>query len=309
VWCLVVTSFACGGEADEGSGDEVDHDDPETGYAEAEGHDRAAGAGVAPRLDVQQGRSFEFVVPEGWRVSEEGQFAVVLVAPDQRAMTIVTGNSGLPPGYPPVQFLQERLAHLVPHGLRFGPMTMAQPIAGCSVAFEAELTYHYQEPCRGKAKVSIAPSYDSATMVMTFAASTSAQWDGYSPWLPRVPELASARDGSAFGMSGVMAQNLSNSIELGRRAAANREWSARNWAATTRARSESQQRNQEQFREALGGVTTYTNPSGATDLELPNTFQNYWIDEAGQVVGTNDPGENPNVGSTRTWTRLEPRRR
>ena len=50
-------------------------------------------------LEIQQGQFFKFALPTGWRVAEDGQFAVVLMAPDNAALTIMVGNSGLPANY------------------------------------------------------------------------------------------------------------------------------------------------------------------------------------------------------------------
>jgi len=60
----------------------------------------------------QLGRFFQFALPDGWRVQEDGQFAVVLVAPDSCALTVMTGNAGLPVSMQPGQFVWERLSQL-----------------------------------------------------------------------------------------------------------------------------------------------------------------------------------------------------
>jgi hypothetical protein len=58
---------------------------------------------------VARGRFFSYALPEGWRVGEEGQYALSLVAPDNQALTVMVGNAGLPPNYPPDRFVQEKL--------------------------------------------------------------------------------------------------------------------------------------------------------------------------------------------------------
>jgi hypothetical protein len=57
-------------------------------------------------------------------------------------------------------------------------------------------------------------------MAMTAALSTADRWNEYGTWLPSVAEQISAIDGGAFGMRGIMAQNLENSKSLVRRCSA-----------------------------------------------------------------------------------------
>jgi hypothetical protein len=211
-------------------------------------------------MDVRSGRFFKFAVPAGWRVQEEGQFAVVLVAPDNAALTVMTGNTGLPANYPPGQFLQDKLRQLQVQNIQTGPVSLARPMAGCTTAWQVDYTYSVNGvPCNGVAKVSIAPSYDMCSMVVTLAASQSSQWAGYASWLPEAAEQVAALNGAAFGARGVMQQNLANSVNLGEQARQNREWSAATWAEVNRGRAASQDRNNEQFRETLGNVQSYTN--------------------------------------------------
>jgi hypothetical protein len=260
-------------------------------------------------MDVRNGRFFAFAVPAGWRIQEEGQFAVVLVAPDNAALTVMAGNAGLPANHPPGQFLQDKLRQLQVQDIRTGPVSLARPMAGCTTAWQVDYAYSVNGvPCNGVAKVSIAPAYDTCTMVVTLAASRSSQWSGYASWLPEAAEQVAALNGAAFGARGVMQQNLANSVDLGEQARRNREWSAATWAEVNRGRAESQDRNNGQFREALGNVQSYTNPYTSATVELPTTFTIYWMNRQGRIVGTNDPGEDPNHGSTEQWTRMAARR-
>src|SRR5690242_11063157 len=69
----------------------------------------ASGAG---ELHISRGRFFSYAMPQGWRVGEEGQFAVSLAAPDSQAFTFMVGNAGLPPSYPPDRFVWEKMMAL-----------------------------------------------------------------------------------------------------------------------------------------------------------------------------------------------------
>ena len=50
-------------------------------------------------------------------MGEDGQFALTLMAPDSRALTVLVGNAGVPINYPPAQYAYERLMSLQPQGL------------------------------------------------------------------------------------------------------------------------------------------------------------------------------------------------
>jgi hypothetical protein len=57
---------------------------------------------VEPKpLRIVEGKFFAFGLAEGWKVTEDGQFAVVTVAPENNALTIMVGNAGMPVNYPP----------------------------------------------------------------------------------------------------------------------------------------------------------------------------------------------------------------
>lgn len=132
-------------------------------------------------LEIRSGNYFNYVVPSGWRVIEDGQFAVVLFSPDNAALTIMVGNSGLPVNYNPWQFVYEKLLAMQPYQLQMSQPRQAQPIAGCTVAYEFDCTYIYNGiPYQGIAKCSVAYSYNLCTMMMTCAASHQSHWANYA---------------------------------------------------------------------------------------------------------------------------------
>lgn len=94
-------------------------------------------------------------------------------------------------------------------------------------------------------------------------------------------------NGAAFGMRGIMAQNLQNSTANAQAAQEYRDWSQKNWQAVTEGRNASQDRRNAEFRENLGAVQTYTNPyDSRVPLELPATHQYYLsAGPAGKCVG------------------------
>jgi hypothetical protein len=147
----------------------------------------AAAGSPGANLQLVNGQFFSYALPQGWRVGEDGQFALTLMAPDSKALTVMVGNAGVPANYPPAQYVYERLMSLRPQNLQLGPARSARPIAGFAQALEFQVMYSINGvPCQGLATVHIAPDYDTAVMAMTAALSETRQWPGYSTWLPLV---------------------------------------------------------------------------------------------------------------------------
>jgi len=261
----------------------------------------------AANLQISQTQFFSYALPEGWRLAEDGPFALTLAAPDNQALTIMLGNAGMPPTYPPVQYAYEKLMALQPQDLRLGEPRPAAPLAGFAQALEFDVSYTMRGvPWLGRVKAYIAPAYDTALLAMTAALSVANQWPGYSSWLPRVAEQVSATNGGAFGARGIMAQNLQNSTAYAEAARQYREASQRTQQQVTDDRNASEDRKNFYVRENLGGVQTYTDPYGSgPPLELPTTYKYFWIDRQGTVQGTDDPSVNPNAGSTTEWRKME----
>lgn len=258
-------------------------------------------------LRIGQGRFFSFALPPDWRVGEDGQFALTLQAPDNKALTVMVGNAGMPLNHSPAQFAYDKLSAMQPQNLRLGAPRQARPASGFRQAVEFDVSYSARGVAyRGVAKVSVAPAYDSATMAVTAALSAADQWGGYASWLPQVADQVSAMNGAAFGMRGIMQQNLQNSEAYGEAARQYRNWSQKNWQQVTDARNKSQDQKNFAVRESLGGIQTFNNPfRTGQSVELPMTYKYYWIDRQGHPVGTDDPSANPNDGSTGDWRRME----
>ena len=258
-------------------------------------------------LRIGRGKYFSFALPPGWQVGEDGQYALTLHSPDKQALTVMVGNAGFPLNHPPARFAYDKLSQMQLQNLQVGQPRQARPAAGFRQAVEFDVSYSARGGTyRGVAKVSVSPAYDSATMAMTAALAPADQWSGYSTWLPQVAEQLSATNGGAFGMRGVMQQNLQNSVAFGEAAREYRDWSQKNWKGVADARDASVAANHAAVRENLGGVQTYSNPFGTSQqLEMPTTHKYFWRDRQGSMVGTDDPSVNPNMGSTGDWRKME----
>ncbi len=101
-------------------------------------------------LQSAHGKCFDYAVPAGSRVAEEGQFAVVLVAPDSQALTVMTGNCGLPKNSNPGQFVANKLAMFRYPDLRMSDQPrQVQAINGFAAAWQFDYAYSANGvPCR-----------------------------------------------------------------------------------------------------------------------------------------------------------------
>ncbi len=261
-----------------------------------------------PDVEMRRGQTFAFAMPRGWQVAEEGAFAVTTVAPDHAAITVMVGNSGMPVAYPPGQYLWEQLARLQLDGLQLGPPRTAAPVLGFPYAWEHDVTYGVRGiPCRGVAKVSAAPAYDTVTLVMTWAAAQAARWPQLAGWLPQVASQVQICGPGAFGMAGIAAQNLANSTAQGEQARAHREWSANLWDQVGRERAASQDRVAFERGQGLAGAQRYDDPVAGRAVDLPASNASYWVHvTTGRIVGSPDPTFDPRTPLDAGWTRLRP---
>ena len=63
----------------------------------------------------------------------------------------------------------------------------------------------------------------------------------------------------------------------------------------------------ESQREYLGGVETYTDPYQRQGVYMPAGYQEYWVNQKGEVVLSEQTGYNPNVGDVNDWRKMERR--
>src|SRR5260221_401989 len=113
----------------------------------------------SPRISARQ--LFPHALPPGGRVGEDGQFALTLAAPDNKALPVMVGNAGLPVNYPPGRFDAEagRLRRGVCRNWfnREHVLWNFFPWSLCDGAAEKRAQYsaHYEPP--GAGRLSCAP--------------------------------------------------------------------------------------------------------------------------------------------------------
>jgi hypothetical protein len=52
-------------------------------------------------------------------------------------------------------------------------------------------------------------------------------------------------------------------------------------------------------------VETYRNPYEDRPVQLPSGYDGVWVSRSGEYLLSNQPGFDPNAGSTAEWRRME----
>ncbi len=69
-------------------------------------------------------------------------------------------------------------------------------------------------------------------------------------------------------------------------------------------RSDAYDRIFDNYSQAIRGVDSYLDPINDWKIELPTGYDNAWTNGSDYII-TDDPGFNPNVGSTQNWERMK----
>jgi len=69
--------------------------------------------------------------------------------------------------------------------------------------------------------------------------------------------------------------------------------------------NESQDRVSRSYGEYIRGVETYRNPYEDRPVQLPSGYDGVWASRSGEYILSNQPGFDPNSGSTAEWRRIE----
>lgn len=255
---------------------------------------------------VVQGQCFQFVVPAGWRVLENGQYAVVQVDANQQAVSVMTGNCGLMPGYPPLQYAYEKLSSIAPP--QFGPPRPGQPVASFDIAIDVDYRYVINGvTCVGIATVSSRQGYGQTDFVVTAAAAQERYWPSYVSWLPGLAKGFTVTNGAAWGARGIAQQNLANSVQLGQQLQDQRSWSHQLQQNLANQRWASDDRRQHGVGQLLSGESWYADPYGQNPpLRMSDTPAVYWANRDGRIVASDDPSFDPRTPTDSDWQRMAP---
>ncbi|MEI9897358.1 MAG: hypothetical protein WDN28_26745 [Chthoniobacter sp.] len=167
-----------------------------------------------------------------------------------------------------------------------------------------EITYTVNGiPCRGVAFSHVTLGYGQCNASLTLAGARAEAWPQFSGWLPQLATEVAPAGSQTFMAGQVAADNLRNSIELGQHFRAVNDYTQAQWQQVTNDRWVSDERRNFEFRENLGAVHTYVNPyDNGRPIELSTQYRFYWVNRRGEIVGSDDPGYDPRVGSTDEWS-------
>ncbi|MDP2326086.1 MAG: hypothetical protein Q8N51_18950, partial [Gammaproteobacteria bacterium] len=77
-------------------------------------------------------------------------------------------------------------------------------------------------------------------------------------------------------------------------------------AQVTADRAASQDRIAESRGQSLSGITTYADPNTGLLVQLPSTWDQYWVNDQGEYIAVNQPGFDPNTLNDGFWVPLSP---
>jgi hypothetical protein len=255
---------------------------------------------------IVQGQCFQFVVPAGWRVLEEGQFAVVQADANQQAVSIMAGNCGFMPGYNPLQYAYEKLSSGAPAQL--GQPRPGQPVTNFQTAVDVDYRYAVDNvPCVGIATVSYRQGYGQMDFVLTAGAAQEQYWPSFASWLPGLPRQFNVTNGAAWGAQGIAQQNLQNSIQFGQQLQEQRAWSQDLQQQVTDQRWASDEHRQDGMGRVLTGESWYADPYGLNPpVRMSDTPAVYWAHRDGRITSSDDPSFDPRTPMDSDWQRMSP---
>ena len=250
-------------------------------------------------LETRHGAYFNCVIPEGWLIGEDSQYAFSIYSPDQSAIAAVSGNSNLYPGISPLAYAQQRLMALQPMNLQVVPLGQMQPAQGFNYAEAFDVSYHkagggFPVPWKGMSVVNVCQYYGGCLMAINMALAQANHWGSTQNWLPEIALLITANNGGAFGISGAMQQNLHISQIQGKAMEAYRQWSSQLQSPVQGEKAAILENMQEAFRNSLGAEKPVRDPYTDRVVKVSTQDTYYWVNTMGKLFSTNDPLENPN---------------
>lgn len=258
-----------------------------------------------------RGPNFSYLLPPGWRVGEEGPFALVLRSPDMLASIIVYGQSGLLAPMSPEQFAYHVMAgvmRLAPD-IRLSQGRPIQPQPGYTHAAVMETTYTVMAPqgpvpIRGIVICNVAIGYGTCNATMTLAGSEARQWEHYQSWLPQVAAAAVNTGPNAYG-STAMAQTMHNITAQEQQAYTSyNNWSQENWEGVVDARNASIDRQQGALDNMLTGQEWMADPYGNPMQRRSTTPAAIWVSRDGREVTSDNATYDPRTPFDSDWRRV-----
>lgn len=102
-------------------------------------------------------------------------------------------------------------------------------------------------------------------------------------------------------------EQMADTVRFGELLARNRAESQALQQQVFDERTASVDRQNQVFRETLGGVQGYDDPVNGAVVQLPLGWDTYWVNQQGEYVAVSDPNLDPNTLNNGNWTQLKPR--
>ena len=258
-----------------------------------------------------RGPHFTYLLPPGWRVGEEGNFALVLRSPDMLAGIIVFGQSGLLFPFSPEQFAHQAMAgamQLAPD-VRFMNVRSIPAMPGYTHAAVMETSYTVYGPTgpvpiRGIVFSNVAIGWGQCNGTITLASSEISRWPSYESWLPQLAMAAQNTGPNPYG-STAMAQTMHNITQQeAAQQSAYRQWSEATWQAVVAQRNASVDRQQEGLDPMLTGRQWTSDPYGNPAQHRSITPAAVWVSRDGREVQSDDPSFDPRTPTDNDWRRI-----
>jgi hypothetical protein len=255
-------------------------------------------------VQIARGRYFVVALPAGWQVQENTNM-VCLTAPDGVASIMGIGLVGMLQPFTPEQFLYYSLNMVQIQVIGIFNVEAIPPAPGCSSAGMFEILYLCNgSRAQGVVHCHVAAGYNQCSGSLTLAAARESAWAQYRDWLPQVAAQIAPAGPHTYMAATVSANDRRATAELAQRWHEVNNYTQNLHQQTTDARWASQERQNFQFRENLGTVATYYHPYENRLVELPTQYRYYWVNRQGGLYGSDDPSDDPRVGSTEEWVEL-----
>jgi hypothetical protein len=102
-------------------------------------------------------------------------------------------------------------------------------------------------------------------------------------------------------------QQMADTVAFGQMLAQNRAEIAALQAQVTAERQASEDRIALLRGEILAGVTSYSDPVNGGYVQLPNGYNQYWVNQKGEYLSSGQPGFDPNTLNDGNWQLLQPK--
>lgn len=266
-----------------------------------------------PPCQIRQGPNFAHPLPQGWIVGEEGNHALVLVAPDFSAGIFVFGLSGFmyPMGC-------DQFAHYVlTQGMRLSPdprfmkVSQVQPAQGYGQAAAIDVSMRFQIagplngiPAQGIVFSNVAVGYQQMNGFIALAWAQPQAWPSHERWLPGIALQAYNTGPDPFGATGISMVNRADAAAMSQAWNAYQSWSQNTWDQVVRERWASDERRQDAMGPMMTDQFWQQDPWGNGPERYSNTHAVIWVDRHGRQLTSDDPAFDPRTPYDQDWRRV-----